>query len=172
MFRPTTREKALNTCAFGVRRKVAACWACAPTQPNVSSSSSGTEFDTASIQGRLPTAGRCSSGSGRTTRWGNSGERTGAGSCTSTATWRMTFWLGKLAEFWDWLAVAAKSMEVLMGDFNMSLFLVIPALRRRGVTIDLAAWFPYKQPDCTPHSGLVCYLLHQPTRPLPAQQGA
>ena len=59
-------------------------------------------------------------------------------------------WPTKLEEFWDWLAVAARSMEVLMGDFNMSLFLVIPELRKRGVTIDLAAWFPYKQPDCTP----------------------
>ena len=32
----------------------------------------------------------------------------------------------------------------------MSLFLVIPELRQRGVIIDLAAWFPYKRPDCTP----------------------
>ena len=59
-------------------------------------------------------------------------------------------WPGKLQEFWAWLAVAADSMDVLMGDFNMSLFLVIPELRKRGVTIDLAAWFPYKRPDCTP----------------------
>ena len=39
---------------------------------------------------------------------------------------------------------------MLMGDFNMSLFLVAPELRSRGVTIDLAAWFPWKALDGTP----------------------
>ena len=59
-------------------------------------------------------------------------------------------WPAKLKAFWDWLAGKADNMDVLMGDFNMSLFLVVPELRKRGVTIDLAAWFPWKQPDCTP----------------------
>ena len=59
-------------------------------------------------------------------------------------------WPTKLEAFWDWLAGKADNMDVLMGDFNMSLFLVVPELRKRGVTIDLAAWFPWKQRDCTP----------------------
>ena len=33
---------------------------------------------------------------------------------------------------------------VLMGDFNMSLFRVIPELRSRGSVIDLGAWYPWK----------------------------
>ena len=44
----------------------------------------------------------------------------------------------------------------MMGDFNMSLFLVIPELRARlaahGKTNDLAAWFPWKMPNGTPCS--------------------
>ena len=32
-----------------------------------------------------------------------------------------------------------------MGDFNMSFFRVIPELRSRGATIDLAAWYPWKK---------------------------
>ena len=31
-----------------------------------------------------------------------------------------------------------------MCDFNMSLFRVVPELRKRGVTIDLGAWYPWK----------------------------
>ena len=31
-----------------------------------------------------------------------------------------------------------------MGDFNMSVFRVVPELRERGVTIDLGAWYPWK----------------------------
>jgi hypothetical protein len=38
-------------------------------------------------------------------------------------------------------------VKVLMGDFNMALFLVIPELRSRGVTIDLAAWYPWKSAE-------------------------
>ena len=59
----------------------------------------------------------------------------------------------KLEAFWDWLADKADNMDVLMGDFNMSLFLVVHELRSRGVTIDLAAWFPWKLPGCTPMVG-------------------
>ena len=38
-------------------------------------------------------------------------------------------------------------VKVLMGDFNMALFRVIPELRSRGVTIDLAAWYPWKSAE-------------------------
>jgi hypothetical protein len=53
-------------------------------------------------------------------------------------------WPSKLRAFWDWcygLCVQHK-VDVLMGDFNMSLFKVIPELRQRNVVIDLAAWYP------------------------------
>ena len=35
-------------------------------------------------------------------------------------------------------------VRIMMGDFNMALLLVIPALRRGGLCIDLASWFPWK----------------------------
>ncbi len=35
-------------------------------------------------------------------------------------------------------------VKVLMGDFNMWLFRVIPEMRQRGLTIDLGAWLPWK----------------------------
>ena len=35
-------------------------------------------------------------------------------------------------------------VEVLMGDFNMSLFRVILELRSRGAVVDLGAWYPWK----------------------------
>ena len=47
-------------------------------------------------------------------------------------------------KFWDNLAKALQGIDVLMGDFNMALFETIPELRRRGVIIDLAAWFPWR----------------------------
>ena len=52
----------------------------------------------------------------------------------------------RLDKFWDWLAekIETFDVQVLMGDFNMSLFLVIPELRSRGVKIDLGAWYPWK----------------------------
>ena len=59
-------------------------------------------------------------------------------------------WPRKLEEFWDWLAGRLENCDVLKGDFNMALFMVIPELRSRGVTIDLAAWFPWKRTDGTP----------------------
>ena len=52
----------------------------------------------------------------------------------------------KLDLFWEWLSEKIKTYEVkvLMGDFNMSLFRVIPELRSRGAVIDLGAWYPWK----------------------------
>ena len=56
----------------------------------------------------------------------------------------------QLSKFWDYLARTSKHVDVLMGDFGVALFCVIPELRSRGVTIDLAAWFPWKRVDGTP----------------------
>ena len=53
----------------------------------------------------------------------------------------------KLREFWDRIhdLVQEHNVDVIMGDFNMSLFRVIPEFRSRGgVDIDLAAWYPWK----------------------------
>ena len=48
----------------------------------------------------------------------------------------------KLEEFWEWLLakITKYDVEVLMVDFNMSLFRVIPELRSRGVQMDFGAW--------------------------------
>ena len=43
-------------------------------------------------------------------------------------------------------------VQVLMGDFNMSLFRVVPELRERGVMIDLGAWYPWKSLEGEPMS--------------------
>ena len=55
-------------------------------------------------------------------------------------------WKQPLLEFWGWLAekIRTHDVKVVMGDFNMSLFGVIPELRSRGVEIDLCAWYPWK----------------------------
>ena len=60
----------------------------------------------------------------------------------------------KLEAFWAWLYLKCShfKVQVLMGDFNMCLFRVIPELRSRGVVIDLAAWYPWKSLDGTPMS--------------------
>ena len=52
----------------------------------------------------------------------------------------------KLEHVWDWLSekIRIYEVQVLMGDFNMSLFRVIPELRSRGAVIDLGAWYPWK----------------------------
>ena len=49
-----------------------------------------------------------------------------------------------------WLADKARSHDVLVGHFNMSLWLVVLKLRSRGGAIDLAAWFPWRSPDDKP----------------------
>ena len=58
-------------------------------------------------------------------------------------------WPGKLQAFWDWLATQCRGCDVMMGDFSLQLFNVVPELRSRGVIIDLAAWFPWKRGDGT-----------------------
>ena len=51
--------------------------------------------------------------------------------------------------FWLWLADELKqhSVHVLMGDFNMSLFRVVPELRSRGVDAKLVSWFPWRSQE-------------------------
>jgi hypothetical protein len=58
----------------------------------------------------------------------------------------------RLNKFWNWLSKRIKTfnVQVLMGDFNMSLFMVIPELRSRGVKIDLGAWYPWKSLEGEP----------------------
>ena len=60
----------------------------------------------------------------------------------------------KLTEYWDWLwdKIERFRVQVLMGDFNMSLFTVIPELRSRGAVIDLGAWYPWKSLEGEPMS--------------------
>ena len=64
-------------------------------------------------------------------------------------------WPRQLLEFWSWLTLKINDfkVQVLMGDFNMSLFRVVPELRKRGVTIDLGAWYPWKSLEGEPMSG-------------------
>ena len=52
-------------------------------------------------------------------------------------------------DFGPWLAEQIKQHEVhvLMGDFNMSLFKVVPELRSRGVPAAVAAWHPWRTKD-------------------------
>jgi len=55
-------------------------------------------------------------------------------------------WPKKLQAFWTWLMekLVRFDVNILMGDFNMSLFSVIPELRSRGAEVELGAWFPWK----------------------------
>jgi len=52
-------------------------------------------------------------------------------------------WKTAYNQFWDCCYYLCKThnVDLLMGDFNMSLFRVIPEFRNRGGTIDLAASF-------------------------------
>ena len=51
-----------------------------------------------------------------------------------------------MTEFCTWChkLCVKHSVDVLMGDFSMALFRLIPELRSRGSTIDLVAWYPWK----------------------------
>ena len=55
---------------------------------------------------------------------------------------------------WPWLADMIKQygVHVLMGDFNMSLFKVVPELRSRGVPAAVAAWYPWRTKGNTPQT--------------------
>ena len=58
----------------------------------------------------------------------------------------------RLDKFWNWLSkkIVDSHVQVLMGDFNMSLFRVIPELRSRGTVIDLGAWCPWESLQAEP----------------------
>ena len=60
----------------------------------------------------------------------------------------------KLKAFWEWLwhKCSQLRVQVLMGDFNMCLFKVVPEFRSRGAEIDLAAWYPWKSLEGEPMS--------------------
>ena len=60
----------------------------------------------------------------------------------------------KLEAFGDflWEKIDRFKVQVLMGDFNMSLFRVIPELRSRGAVIDLGAWYPWESLEGKPMS--------------------
>ena len=47
--------------------------------------------------------------------------------------------------YWPFLAAQIKkyNVQVLMGDFNMSLFKVVPELRSRGIPAQLVSWYPW-----------------------------
>ena len=53
----------------------------------------------------------------------------------------------KLAHWWDLVAERIRSNEVriLMGEWDKSLFQVVPALRMRQICIDACAWFPWRE---------------------------
>ena len=63
-------------------------------------------------------------------------------------------WPSKLLDVWNWLQLKINDcrVQVLMGDFNMSLFRVVPELRERRVMIDLGAWYPWKSLEVEPMS--------------------
>jgi hypothetical protein len=50
------------------------------------------------------------------------------------------------ANIGEWLydAIVKHNVDVMNGDFNMSMFKVIDSLRSRGLEIDLGAWYPWK----------------------------
>ena len=65
---------------------------------------------------------------------------------------RGAFGTKKLEAWWDFLRdhINQYGVKVLMGDFNMSVTRVIPALRSRGVVIDLASFYAWKDLDGNP----------------------
>ena len=58
---------------------------------------------------------------------------------------------GKLTKYWEELSetIIKYDVRVLMGDFNMSLWQVVPQLRKRGLEIDMAGWYPWTTSDGT-----------------------
>ena len=53
-------------------------------------------------------------------------------------------WPSKLDPWWEWVhdQLLEFKVDVLMGDFNMSLFELVPKLRSRGVEVAVAGWYP------------------------------
>ena len=46
--------------------------------------------------------------------------------------------------------IVRHNVNVLMGDFNMACAAIIPELRKRGLVVDLGAWFPWKSSEGWP----------------------
>ena len=61
-------------------------------------------------------------------------------------------WPSKLDPWWDWVhdQLLEFKVDVLMGDFNMSVFELVPRLRSRGVEVAVAGWYPWKSPTGLP----------------------
>jgi len=57
---------------------------------------------------------------------------------------------GRLQEWFRELACILRKLDVriLMGNFNMALWEVVPRLRSCGVVLDMAAYYPWKNKDC------------------------
>ena len=62
-------------------------------------------------------------------------------------------------------------VKVIMGDFIMPLFWVIPELRSRGATVDLGAWYPWKVPHRDPNERQMRYVCHRHAWGVPPVQG-
>ena len=66
--------------------------------------------------------------------------------CTETLQKKEHGFARQHEEYWEHLAQVLREHEVhvLMGDFNMALFKVVPELRSRGVPATLVAWYPWR----------------------------
>ena len=60
----------------------------------------------------------------------------------------------KLIEHMAWLAdkIRTYNVQVIMGDYNMSLFHAVESFRSCGIILDVGAWYPWKSLDGTPMS--------------------
>jgi hypothetical protein len=78
-------------------------------------------------------------------------------------------------KFWRFLldAIVVHSVDILMGDFNMSLLCVVPRLRQRGIIVDLGSWFPNTSGngDCPTHLDSMGIFLIGGTRGVTLRQG-
>ncbi len=63
---------------------------------------------------------------------------------TANKKWPMTF-----KAYFDEFArdINHNGVDVILGDFNMACFKVIPELRSRGINIDLLAWYPWRDTE-------------------------
>ena len=60
----------------------------------------------------------------------------------------------KLIEHIAWLAdkIRTYNVQVIMGDYNMSLFHAVQSFRSSGIILDVGAWYPWKSLDGRPMS--------------------
>ena len=77
----------------------------------------------------------------------------------------------KKVEFFNWLLAAIRKYDVrvIMGDFNMAFFEVVPWFRPKLAQCDIAAWFPWKNEDGVPSSDSCgIWLVNQQNKPCQA----